>query len=137
MALNTVFASSDNLREIWPVASEISAGTPLINNTRAGVALTDSGGKTRSVTFGPYTLSGIPSGGVGLKALEVTVATDGTFEFASVAGYTTAATQGTPVYITSGGALTMTSTSNTLFGWVNYPEDYIKSNSKTPVKIGI
>jgi len=143
MAVNTVFASTDALREVWTVASEIPSGTPLVNGTKAGVALTASGGYTRSVTAGPYTLSGIPAGGVSLKALEVSVAVDGTFEFTGVkatdgtsAAPTTTA-QGALVYITSGGVLSLQSTSNTLFGRVNYPlHKYVKVAGKLPVKIG-
>lgn len=145
MALNTVFASTDSRREVWTVASEIPSGTPLLNGTVAGVALTASGGSTKSVTVGPYSVSGIPNGGIGLKALEVSVATDGTFEFTGVkatdgtAAAPTTTAQGALVYITSGGVLSLQSTSNTLFGRVNYPDGahkYVKVAGKLPVRIG-
>lgn len=143
MALNTVFASSDNLREVWTVASEIPSGTPLIQGTKAGVSLTASGGYTRSITVGPYTVSGVPAGGVSLNALEVSVATDGTFEFTGVkatdgaAAAPTTTAQGALVYITSGGVLSLQASGNTLFGRVNYPlHKYIKAAGKLPVKIG-
>lgn len=144
MAKNTVFASSDALREVWPVSAEVDSGVPLTLHGRSGVTITASGGITRSVTVGNYTLSGIPGGGIGLKPLEVVVATDGTFEFLNVTdtdGTTPVATttaQGAQVYITSAGALTLDATSNTAFGWVNYPvHKYVKAAGKLPVKIGI
>jgi len=144
MALNTVFASTDSRREIWTVAAEVASGTPLINNGVAGVALTASGGSTKSVTVGPYTVDGIPNGGVGLAALEVSVATDGTFVFTGVkatdgtAAAPTTTAQETPVYITSGGVLSLQSTGNTLYGRVNYPHQnkYVKVAGSLPVKIG-
>lgn len=135
MANNVVFSDIESLREVWPVAAEVASGTPLINTGRAGVALTASGGSTRSVISGPYTISGIPSGGVGLDALEVSVATSGTFEFA-VAGGLTTTPQNTVVYITSGGALTLTSSGNTAWGRVNYPKGYARVAGTLPVKIG-
>jgi len=136
MANNVVFSDIESLREVWTVAAEVAAGTPLVNGTKAGVALTDSGGRTRSHAMGPYTTSGIPSGGVGLAALEVSVATTGTFEFTGVTGVTTGTAQGALIYITSAGALTTTASGNTLFGRVNYPKDYTKAAEKAPVKIG-
>jgi len=141
MANNVVFSDIESLREVWPVAAEVASGTPLVNNGKAGVALTASGGSTKSVTSGPYTISGIPAGGVGLDALEVSVATTGTFEFTGVvsSGTTpvpTSTAQGTPVFITSAGALTLASSGNTAFGRVNYPKGYNKVAGKLPVKIG-
>lgn len=134
------FSSTDALREIWPVTSEVVAGTALLNGTRAGVAYTNSGGSTSSEVVGPYTVSGGPSGGVGLDALEVSVAVDGTYEFA-VTGATKATANGTLVYaVVSTGkitSLTLTSTSNTLWGVVNNPQDYDAAGAVSCVKIGV
>lgn len=136
MATNLVFSDIESLREIWPVGSEVASGTALLNGTRAGVALTDSGGRTRSAISGAYTISGIPSGGVGLDALQVSVATTGTWEYTGITGVTSSTAQNTAIYITSGGALTTTSSGNTLWGRTNYPKGYVKATGKAPVKIG-
>jgi hypothetical protein len=137
------FASTDALREVWNLTtfenSEVAVGTALINNGRAGVAYTGSGGNTRSETIAGMTISGIPAGGVGLGAKEVSVATDGSYEFeVTGAGPTTA--NGTPVYavvasskITS---LTLTEGTNALWGVVNNPQDYVAASGVACVKIG-
>lgn len=136
------FSSTDALREIWPVASEVAVGTALLNGTRAGVAYANSGGHTRTdaVSAAPASISGIPDGGVGLSALEASVATDGTYEFA-VTGADGTTANGTAVYavVASGKitSLTLTSTSNTLWGVINNPKDYVGSASKSCVKIGV
>ena len=44
VASSPVFASTDGLREIWDVTSEVAAGTALINDGRAGVAYTRGSG---------------------------------------------------------------------------------------------
>ena len=140
IATAEAFASTDGLREIWDVTSEVAAGTALINGTRAGVAYTPSGGHAISKTVGPYTISGGSDAGESLDALKVSVSTDGTYEFA-VTGATSATANGTPIYavvatgkITS---LTTTSTANTYWGVVNNPMDYTASASAICVKIGV
>lgn len=135
------FSSTDALRERWPVTTEVDVGTALINGTRAGVAYAPSGGFTRSEDLGPYTISGIPAGGVSLDALEASVATDGTYEFA-VTGATANTANGTAVYaVVSSGRITSLTTSdgsgaNTLWGFINNPKDYAASASAICVKIG-
>lgn len=133
-----VFASTEGLRETWKVTAEVASGTALLNGTKAGVAYTASGGKTASKTVGPYTVSG-PAGGAGLEALEVSVATDGTWEF-PVTGASSSTAQGTLVYaVVSSGlitSLTLTSTSDTLYGRVNLPAGKVADSAATPVKIG-
>jgi hypothetical protein len=135
------FSSTDALREIWAVTTEVAVGTALINGTRAGVAYTASGGFTGSETIGALTISGIPEGGVSLDALEVSVATDGTYEFA-VTGATASTANGTPIYaVVSSGRITSLNTSdgsgaNPLWGVVNNPKDYAASASAICVKIG-
>lgn len=140
VATAEAFASTDALREIWPVTAEVAAGTALLNGTRAGVAYTASGGHTIAKTVGPYSISGVPDGGESLDALEVSVATDGTYEF-PVTGATSGTANGTLIYaVVAGGkitSLTTTSTSNTLWGVVNNPKDYTASASAICVKIGV
>lgn len=140
IATAEAFSSTDALREFWPVTSEVAAGTALVNGTRAGVAYTPSGGHVFTKTMGPYTVSGIPDGGESLDPLEVSVATDGTYEFA-VTGATSATANGTLIYavVASGKvtSLTTTLTGNTLWGVVNNPKDYTASASAICVKIGV
>ena len=139
------FSSTDALREVWNLASfenaEVAVGTALINNGRAGVAYTASGGFTASQTLGGMTVSGIAAGGVGLDALQVSVATDGSYEF-PVTGATTSTANGTKVFavVASGKitGLTLTEGSNALFGFVNNPQDYVASAAGIAcVKIGV
>jgi len=134
------FASTDGLREVWDVTAEVAEGTALMNGTRAGVAYTPSGGHVRSKTLGAVTISGFPDGGASLPALKVSAATDGTWEF-PVTGATAATPNGTLVYaaVTSGRAtvLTLTASTNTLFGVVNNPLGYDKAGAFACVKIGV
>lgn len=136
------FSSTDALREIWAVTTEVAVGTALINGTRAGVAYAPSGGSVRTdaVGFAPMTLTGIPSGGVGLDALQASVATDGSYEF-PVTGAVASTQNGTPVYavVASGRVtgLTLTLTGNSLWGVINNPQDYAASASAICVKIGV
>lgn len=138
------FSSTDAQRETWAVTTEVAGGTALINNGRAGVAYTASGGYTGSVTLGPLTLSGIPQGGASLGTLRVSVATDGAYEFA-VTGAGPSTANGTPVYaiVGSGGSdagritgLTLTAATNTLWGHVFNPESYVAESGVACVKIG-
>lgn len=137
------FSSTDAQREVWALANfenaEVAVGTALINNGRAGVAYTSSGAFTASESLGGMTISGVPAGGIGLDALEVSVATDGTYEFpVTGAGPTTA--NGVPVYaVVSSGkitSLTLTASTNALWGVVNNPQDYVAASGVACVKIG-
>lgn len=135
------FSSTDALRETWKLTDEVDVGTALVNGDRAGVAYTPSGGFTRSETIAGMTISGIGAGGESLDALQVSVATDGSYEFA-VTGATTATTNGTKVYaVVAAGkvtSLTLTASTNTPFGVVNNPQDYVASAAGIAcVKIGV
>jgi len=134
------FSSTDALREVWPVTAEVAVGTALLNGTRAGVAYTASGGHTTSESIGGMTISGIVDGGVGLDALEASVATDGTYEF-PVTGAGPSTANGTLVYaVVSSGritGLTLTASGNTLWGVVNNPQDYVAASGVACVKIGV
>lgn len=139
VSTSEAFSSTDAFREVWPVTAEVAAGTALINGTRAGVAYTSSGGHTATAVRGLYTISGIPDGGVGLDALKVSVATNGTYEFA-VTGATSATANGLPVYaaVTSGRVTSLTLTAGgTLWGVINNPADYATAGAISCVKIGV
>lgn len=84
-----------------PVASGVKSNDPVKVGSLVGVALTDRQGDDETAE------TGNPTG-------FATVALDGAHDL-SVTGALAAA--GTPVYITSGGALTATATDNTLFGY--------------------
>ena len=105
--------------EAWPVTAEVDSGVAVLSSTnQPGVTLTASGGFTKSQAIGPYTVSGIPAGGVGLQALQVTVATDGAFRF-PVVGASASTARNTLVYRTTGGALTLTPSTNLPFGKID------------------
>lgn len=135
MALNRIFAGNEKNNRVRVVPSGTKSGDPLLSNSRPAVAITDRGDATKSFTLGGITLSGIPSGGVGLADDEASLAFDGTYEFA-VTGATTSTAQDAVVYITSGGALTTTASGNTRYGTVDYPKDYHKADGRLPVRIG-
>lgn len=138
------FSSTDSRREVWDLTNfenaEVAVGTALVNNGRAGVAYTASGGSTASESIGGMTISGIANGGVGLGALEASVATDGTYEF-PVTGAGPTTDNGVLVYavVASGKitSLTLTVGTNTLWGVVNNPKDYVAASGVACVKIGV
>lgn len=144
MATNMVYRYDDEKTRVWDLGGTFAPGLPVKSaSSEPGVTLTGSGGYTRSQTGpGPYTISGIPAGGVGLTGNECTVATDGTWEFEGVvsSGATPAPTStpnNTLVYITSGNALTLASSGNAIYGVVDYPKNYVKVAGTLPVKIGV
>lgn len=141
MALNRIFAGDERKNRVRVVPSGTVSGDPLLLGVRPAVAITDRGDATRSFTLGGIAVSGLPSGGVGSATDEASVAFDGTWEFDGVVstGTTPAPTstaQDTAVYITSGLALTLDSSGNTLFGYVDYPKDYHKVAGTLPIRIG-
>jgi hypothetical protein len=79
----------------------------------------------------------IPIGNPWQTAGRATVAFDGTFEFTGITGVTTSTGQDVAVYITSGNALTTTSTGNTLFGYTDYPTGYTKATGVAPVRLAV
>lgn len=142
MALNLVYRGDPRNNRERAVPEGTVSGDPLLVGGRPAVALTSRGDATKSFTTPQgYTLSGVESGGVGNATDSATVAFDGTYEFEGVVstGTTPAPTstpQDTAVYITSDGDLTLTSTDNTLFGYVDYPPDYHKVAGTLPIRIG-
>ena len=138
MATNLVYRNTDAYNRVETLAATYASGVPVLSlGGKPAVTVTASGDHTRSEVIPGYgTLSGIADGGVGLVGKQVTLAFDGTWEFTGITGVTTSATQGTVVYITSGGSLTGTASGNTRFGTVDYPVDYDKTRGPVPVKIG-
>lgn len=135
MAQNRIFKETERQNRVRVVPSGTKSGDPLLIGLRPAVAITDRGDATKTFTFGGLTVGGFPSGGVGLEDNEASVAFDGTWEFA-VTGATTGTAQDAPVYITSAGALNLTASGNTLFGYVDYPVGYFKAAGRLPVRIG-
>jgi hypothetical protein len=144
-----VFAHSDEATEIWYFDAPTPQYTLAVQNGVAAIVLTDTEGVAgTSIVYGPHTVSGIvrpgvsnrdaTAGGAGKYAAGVTL--DGTWGFEDVVstGTTpapTTTTQGTKVYVTAGGALTLEASSNTLVGRVNYTADYTKAAGRLPVKL--
>jgi len=137
MANNVVFAHTEGLTEFWTLAATTGSGVPVVSiNDQPAITLTGTGDFVKSEALGPYTISGIPAGGVGLAAKEASIATDGTWTVA-VAGGLVATPQNTLVYfIKATGLLTLTVGTNVLFGKVNYPKGGIRVAGSLPVKIG-
>ena len=97
MAANEVYADADSL--VLPVASTVLSGAAVIVGSLTGVALKDA---TIGEDGNYYT----------------TVKFEGVFRL-SVTGTLTV---GLPVYITSAGALNVTASGNTLFGYAIKPK---------------
>lgn len=118
MAQNMVHKYSKT--EVWQVGTNVASGTAVKSTTnQPGVTLTDSGDRVRSQTVGPYTVSGIPSGGVGLPSGKATVAVDGAFRF-PVTGASASTAGNTLVYLLTGGTLSLTSATGAIvFGKVD------------------
>lgn len=122
MAMNMIHKYTKT--EVWPVVSGVVSGDAVTSiNGEPGVALTSRGDATKSLVIGPYTISGIPAGGVGLNTAETTVATDGAFAF-EVTGVTAATPKNTLVYsVGAAGAdvtsLTLTASTNLPFGKID------------------
>lgn len=140
MAKNLVYRNTDSKNRVQDLGVTLAPGAHVISKDgKPAVTVTASADYVRSEAIpGVGTLSGIPAGGVGLVAQEVTLAFDGTWEFptANISGVTASTANGTLVYRTSGGALTATSTSNTLFGSIDVPPGYDRTRGFTPIKIG-
>ncbi|WP_217181636.1 hypothetical protein [Streptomyces sp. AC495_CC817] len=152
VATQEVFQRTDALCEVWDAGSATPQYTLLMKGGRPGVTLTDTKGvaKPDQVLYGAVKVTGITQPGYSNEAAKsvsaagfgVGVATDGTWEFPSVVstGTTPAPTstaQGTPVFVTGAGALTLESSGNTRVGAVNYTATYVKSAGTLPIKIGV
>lgn len=147
MALNKIFASTEERHRSRTLASitapstpptTIQPGTPVLFPDGGAVALTASanGTKTQTNPVPGVTTITYTNAGVGVPAGEAVFAFDGTWDFAvTSAGTSTAA--GAPVYIIlASGALTLTASTNTLFGYTDYPVGYVKESGRAAVRIG-
>lgn len=145
IATQEVFSHShlDGEGEIWTVPAGTAQRTLVKEGTRFGITLTRAAGGSAvdEIEVGPYTISRAKNVGVGNEDVEaiaapaVGVTTHGTWEFTGITGVTTSTAQATDVYVTSAGALTLTATSNTKVGTVNFPASYVKAAGKAPVKL--
>jgi len=133
-----VFAPTEGRAEPWTFAAEVAKYTALLANARPAITLGASGGATTTVSDigGSGVSVTFPTGPQGYDALEAGIWFDGTYEFPVVTGVLTTTAQGTNVYIDATGDLTLTATSNTFYGTVNYPKGYVKAAGVAPVKVG-
>lgn len=144
VATQEVFQRTDALVETWDLGAATPARTLVTKGGRYGVSLTDTVGvaKPDQTLYGNVKLTGITRPGfsndkaTAIGTYAAGVATDGTWEFEGVTGATASTEQGTPVFATSAGALTMTASGNTRVGVVNYPATYEKAAGVLPIKIG-
>ena len=116
----------------------IQTGIPVIFGDGAAVSLTASGNSTVTETVNlPNGISSVnfDNGGVGNLEGSASFAFDGTWEFA-VVGATTSTASGVAVYMTPTGGLTLTESTNTAFGFTDYPRDFAKVAGRAAVKIG-
>ena len=139
MATNMVYKYDERKTRERPVPSGTQSGVALLVGTgdaaRPAVTLTARGDATRSATLSGGIVVQYPNGGAGNLPDSATVAFDGTWEL-SVTGATTTTANEVAVYITSGGTLTTTVGTNTLFGYTDYPRDYVKRAGVAAVRIG-
>jgi hypothetical protein len=135
MSLNDVYGYTPRDTAERAVPSGTLPGTPLIINSRPAVAITARADATKTFTLADGSTRTVPIGNPWQTAGTATVAFGGTFEFKGITGVTTSTGQDVAIYITSGGALTTTSTANTLFGYTNYPTSYTKATGQAAVRI--
>lgn len=121
MATNMIMADVESQRYVAEVGNDVAPGTALVLGGVPVVTITGSGdydGNAITMTANGVTttLAG-GRGGVGLADDQATVSPTGAYAFDVTGASAAAITPGvTQVYITSGGVLTLTSTSNTAFG---------------------
>lgn len=150
IATGSVFSHTDALVKTWGFTDPTPKYSLVVKNGVVGVTLTPTTGLsgTDDTVIGPYTISEPKGFGVGndkataIGQYAAGTAIDGTFTFEGVvsSGTTLAPVsteQGTPVFVTSAGALTLAASGNTRVGIVNYPATYTKAAGKLPVAIGV
>lgn len=147
MATNLVYRNADEKNRVETLAATYQAGVGVVSLAGLpAVTVTASGDATitDATSFPPYTISGIPNGGVGLVGKQVTLAFDGTWEFLATGFDGTApvpgsVAQGTAVnFKAANGKLTMTAVGAgiTAWGYIDFPPDYDKTRGYVPVRIG-
>lgn len=145
MSVNMYKKYTEGKTREWPVASGTLPGQVVLHpvSNQVGITLTARGDATATQTFIPLITGGtVPIGGVGNKPNTAVVAIDGSWILkvtGVTAGYTNAASgggtaSGTPVYLTSGGAYTLTASGNTKIGVVD--DGNILADTSTPVLLG-
>lgn len=147
VATGSVFSHTDALVKIWAFAEATPKHTLAIQNGVVGVSLTNTAGidETKDTQVGPYTISEPVGFGVGndkataIGEFAAAVAIDGTFSFEEIDGADEETAQGTPVFLTDEGELTLTGSGNTRVGVINYPATYNKTETGPgfPVAIGL
>lgn len=148
MATNMIYKGTDGRNRdralatiVAPAApSTIQPGVPVKFTDGSAVSLTASGNGTVTISGAGNLPTGVTSvtytnGGVGNAAGNASFAFDGTYEFA-VVGAATGTANGVEVFITPTGGLTLTASTNTHYGWTDYPVDYNKVAGRAPVRIG-
>lgn len=137
MALNKIYQYTEKDVRERVVPSGTKAGTPLLINSRPAVALTSRGDATTTQAVAGNYLTSVTYkvGGASNAADSASVAYDGTYEF-PVATATTSTANDVEVFITAGGTLTLVSTSNTHYGWTDYPVGYRKTAGRAAVRVG-
>lgn len=147
MATTLVYRNTDAKNRVQTLAATYGPGVPVISlDSLPAVTVTASGDHTAtdSTSFPPYTVSGIPDGGVGLVGKQVTLAFDGTWEFVAAdftgtAPTVTSIANGTAInFKTADGKLTTAAVTTGIvaYGTVDFPPDYDKTRGVLPVKIG-
>lgn len=144
MATNMYKKYTESKTREWPVPAGTQAGTLVVHpvSGQVGVTLTARGDSTVAAGIPGVTGGTVPNGGAGNKSNSATVAVDGSWLLAvtgSANGDTnpetgTAGTpEGTVVYRTSGGSLTLTEGTNTAVGVI---DDGVIVGNVAPVLIG-
>lgn len=137
MALNRIYAENERNNRSRVVPAATKAGDPLLIEDRPAVALTNRGDvPAETISINGAAAKVIMGGGVGNAADAASIAFDGTFLFAVTGATNGDSAQGTAVYITSGGALTLTSSGNTAYGKVDRPIGWSNIAGKLPVRVG-
>lgn len=149
MAKNMIFKYTESKTHVRTLGASTDSGVAILdpNDSRPAITLTTTGsGISRTLTTADIPLGGGVTSVVyldtpaSLSGLEATLAYDGTWELSVVSTGTTPAptstANGVAVYITSGNALTLVSSGNTLYGRVDYPTGYTKRAGLLPVRIG-
>lgn len=148
VATQEVFAHTDAQAEVWDAGVATPARTLLVNSDRIGITLTDTVGvaKPDETLYGGVKITGLTRAGYSndeadaVGEFATSVATDGTWEFAGVAGATAATIQGAPVYLDpTAGTLSVTDdgVDDIRVGVVNFTASYDRKATHTPIKIGV
>lgn len=137
MPTNQIYKPNRNLSKVREVGVDVPQGSPVLIDDRPGVTDGLSGGSTRTDDrIAGVSVTYANQGNVGFEEGEALVHRDGTFEF-PVDGVDEDTDVDTDVFLTSAGALTLTSAGNTYFGKVDYPTDYERKVGRAPVQIGV